>query len=109
MRILLTYFAMLCSCVFIFACDSKVEVAPQGPALENANVAVETQRLSNASFTRNNTPDALVARHGTDSQVDDGIEEIAEHSTLSSDPTEDPDQERGFYEFPAWNVPAPPK
>ena len=109
MRILLTYFAMIYSGMLVFACDSKVEVVPQGPALENVNAAVETQRLSNASFTRNNAPDILVDRHNADSQVGDGVEETVEHSTLSSDPTEDPDQERGFYEFPAWNVPAPPK
>ena len=33
--------------------------------------------------------------------------DVDDPQNLPSDPTEDPDQESSYYEFPAWNVPAP--
>ena len=32
-------------------------------------------------------------------------EELDEKEQLPSDPTEDPDQQASFYEFPAWHIP----
>tara|TARA_A100001515_G_scaffold139889_1_gene134989 strand:- start:441 stop:773 length:333 start_codon:yes stop_codon:yes gene_type:complete len=45
----------------------------------------------------------------TPSDVNNQPEEAQQSSQLPSDPTEDPDQESSYYEFPAWHIPAPPK
>ena len=45
----------------------------------------------------------------TQSDVNNQPEETQESSQLPSDPTEDPDQESSFYEFPAWHIPPPSK
>ena len=53
--------------------------------------------------------DALADWDTVSVDVSNQPEESEEPNQLPSDPTEDPDQESSFYEFPAWHIPPPSK
>ena len=51
--------------------------------------------------------DAASDNDAVESSSDVTVVEVDESEQLPSDPTEDPEQESSYYEFPAWNIPAP--
>ena len=104
---LVIFAIVVTSCVFLHSCDHS-----ETNNTHNLNdITVDTISsldgeailISDASALDGSGQDVLFEDAGP------ALEEIDEPSQLPSDPTEDPDQESSFYEFPAWNVPAPPK
>ena len=51
--------------------------------------------------------DAASDNDAGESSSDVTAVEVDESEQLPADPTEDPEQESSYYEFPAWNIPAP--
>ena len=107
MQNFLVIFAIVTSCVFLHSCDHSE--ANNTHSLNDINVDTI---YSSDGETILITDTFAIDSSGLDVLFEDAgpmLEEINEPSQLPSDPTEDPDQESSYYEFPAWNVPAPPK
>ena len=99
-----------CICfAYLFACGnantpgSNSENAQRESADASSHVLYDV--LRNAGYS----DDVLVADVIQDDITVNESEEQEEPSQLPSDPTENPDQESSYYEFPAWHIPVPPK
>ena len=111
-KLLVTFVAAVACCHLIACSDSGDSQLRTQDTVESQDIAAVSARddFEPASFSGDNVQaDVLeVDATGVD-KGDADLEEDEESQQLPSDPTEDPDQESSFYEFPAWNVPAPPK
>lgn len=101
------------TCNHLVACDSEV-VAPeqlQDPSsIQDLDAHISSDVSSDADLLENIAQkDAEAAWDVTPGGLDSQAEDPKETNQLPSDPTEDPDQESSFYEFPAWHIPPPSK
>ena len=106
-----SWFAVLVTVFFmstVFGCGDDTDT----PAA--TNVAADVQEDAAASDDVGASvedvtasDDAVEVDTAESSDVDESTPEGDEpQEELPSDPTEDPDQESSFYEFPAWQVPS---
>jgi len=103
-------FAVLMTAFFVYslsACGDSTDDSDSSNVADltqdtsvSADVAVEDE--SDASDLDTAQEEAAGETAGTE---ENDIPEVPEDEQLPSDPTEDPDQEASFYEFPAWHIP----
>ncbi len=113
MKNLLTVSIVAFICSHLGACgDSNVSQTPsQGPS-ETQNVSSDLDGDTSDGASSDSDVEHVGIEDGWDVAPDTAESPTAdaqEPNQLPSDPTEDPGQEASFYEFPAWNIPAPPK
>ena len=101
-----------CICLaHLFACGNANISGPNSENAQRESADPSSHVLGDVLRNAGYSDDVLVM---ADVIQDDSItanesEEQEEPSQLPSDPTENPDQESSYYEFPAWHIPAPPK
>ena len=106
-------FAVLVTAFFVYslvACDAADSNSPVVEDVHDTSVSTDTTAPedstveSDAEATEATQADAL--DESTAASLDAAEElEPEEKEQLPSDPTEDPDQEASYYEFPAWHIP----
>ena len=108
-------FAVLMTAFFVYslsACDDST-VSDDPPtvvddthdASASTDVVVEDVSSGETDETSLDTTQEETSSETTADTSDDVPEEPEEPEQLPADPTEDPDQEASYYEFPAWHIP----
>ena len=108
----------LVACLFFFGCQLLMSCDSAEIDSQQLHDDVSTEQETTFLQDKNYIDVELISKaihidfvsQAYEDEDDEGLgtmEEESEKSQLSSDPTEDPDQESHFYEFPAWNIPAP--
>lgn len=109
-------FAVLLTVVFaatqMTACTDSDKTVAESPAADAAQTldVVSTEDIVSDGLDgvdAQTTEEVTSETDSVENSSDVTVTEVDEPEQLPSDPTDDPDQESSYYEFPAWHIPSP--